>query len=222
MTPELDIALTALRVEFAAEITSGQIVHLGFSNCRRKNNQKTGPWSEHSWENAVDVMLKAGHDHKALDKPLGDRIAKWMRSHPELWSEVFWQIASHFDHVHGTANPRRNPDNKRIPPCAGGPVEPEPSPSLGATLLTLMTDDTEQEEDDMWQYLTANEDLVQHAWNQGWLKPKTEATLEFFVAAVRSGDINEPTWPDFKNFRVAVTNGIALSAGRIGLDDTLL
>jgi hypothetical protein len=67
--------------------------------------------------------------------------------------------------------------------------------------------------EDMWHYLTVGEDLVKHAWNQGWLQPKTEATLEFFVAAVKSGEINEPTWPDFRNFRVAVTNGIALSAG---------
>ncbi len=67
--------------------------------------------------------------------------------------------------------------------------------------------------EDMWQYLTVGEDLVKHAWSQGWLQPKTEKTLEFFVAAVKSGEINEPTWPDFRNFRVAVTNGIALGAG---------
>jgi len=55
---------------------------------------------------------------------------------------------------------------------------------------------------------------VQHAWDQGWLQPKTQATLDFFLAAVTSGEINDPTWGDFRNFRVAVTNGIALSAGR--------
>jgi hypothetical protein len=53
-------------------------------------------------------------------KRVGDRVAAWMRSHPELWSEVFWQIALHYNHVHGTANPRRNYDNKQTPPCAGG------------------------------------------------------------------------------------------------------
>lgn len=74
--------------------------------------------------------------------------------------------------------------------------------------------DSEEEKDDMWQYLTVGEELVQHAFDQGWLEPKTQTTLDFFIAAVRSGEINEPTWPDFRNFRVAVTNGIALSAGR--------
>jgi hypothetical protein len=44
-----------------------------------------------------------------------------MRRRPDLWSETFWQIAAHYDHVHGTATPRRNPDNKQVPPCAGGP-----------------------------------------------------------------------------------------------------
>jgi hypothetical protein len=83
-------------------------------------------------------------------------------------------------------------------------------------LLRVMagTVKAEEEEDDMWQYLTVGEDLVQHAWDQGWLKPKTQATLDFFIAAVRSGEINEPTWGDFRNFRVAVTNGIALGVGK--------
>ncbi len=80
---------------------------------------------------------------------------------------------------------------------------------MGMLLATVK----DVEEDDMWLYLTVGENLVEHAWNQGWLQPKTQKTLDFFVAAVRSGDINEPTWPDFRNFRVAVTNGIALSAG---------
>ena len=70
------------------------------------------------------------------------------------------------------------------------------------------------EEDDMWQYLTVDEALVRHAFEQGWLKPKTETTLNFFLDAVRSGEINNPEFGDFRNFRVAVTNGIALSAGK--------
>jgi hypothetical protein len=47
-----------------------------------------------------------------------------MRSRPDLWSEVFWQVFAHFDHVHGTANPRMNFDNQQIPPCAGGVTPP--------------------------------------------------------------------------------------------------
>ena len=70
------------------------------------------------------------------------------------------------------------------------------------------------EEDDMWQYLTVDETLVRHAFEQGWLEPKNETTLNFFLDAAKSGEINNPKFGDFRNFRVAVTNGIALSAGR--------
>lgn len=117
MTAQLTRALAALREEFADEIASGDIRHLGTTNCRYKNNDPDDGWSEHAWPNAVDVMLRNWSGRRAL----GDRIARWMRDHPELWSEVFWQIAAHFDHVHGTATPRRNYDNKQVPPCAGGP-----------------------------------------------------------------------------------------------------
>ena len=126
MTAQLTTAMAALRKEFQPEITNGLIVHLGTTNCRRKNNTETGPWSEHAWPNAVDVMLKripgtASPTPEA--KALGYRIAKWMRTNPQLWSEVFWQVAAHFDHVHGTATPRANFDNKQVPPCAGGPPD---------------------------------------------------------------------------------------------------
>ena len=67
-------------------------------------------------------------------------------------------------------------------------------------------------EDDMWQFLTVNEELVRHAFAQGWLQPKTEKTLDFFLDAVKSGEINDPDFGDFRNFRVAVTNGVVLSA----------
>lgn len=113
---------------------------------------------------------------------------------------------------------RRKPD-----PKWGGSTNPmsglrtatiaELGPAMGM-LRRNFSPITELEGDDMWRYLTVGEDLIRHAWNQGWLQPKTEATLDFFIAAVRSGEINEPTWGDFRNFRVAVTNGIALSAGK--------
>ena len=122
-TPELGKAMVALRKAFASEISTGVISSLGTYNCRRKNNTSDGPWSEHAWPNAVDVMLKripGTATPTAEAKAAGYRIARWMKDHPELWSEVFWQVAAHFDHVHGTAHPRRNYDNEQIPPCAGG------------------------------------------------------------------------------------------------------
>lgn len=117
MTPELELALADFLTFYSPEINRGEIRHIGTFNCRRKNNKPGAPWSEHSWPNAADIMLKNWSGRKAL----GDDIAAYMRARPNLWSEVFWQIPAHYDHVHGTANPRRNHDNKQIPPCAGGP-----------------------------------------------------------------------------------------------------
>jgi len=128
MTAELDRGIEALKIEFGVELASGDISHLGTYNCRRKNNTATGPWSEHAWPNAVDVMLRDWPGRNAL----GDRIAAWMRQHPELWSEVFWEIPFHWNHVHGTANPRRNYDNQQVPPCAGGDDMPLSSEDLDA------------------------------------------------------------------------------------------
>jgi hypothetical protein len=122
LTPELDRAIDDLRREFPADFANRNIIRIGVTNCRTKNNKPGGPWSEHAWSNAGDIMLRNWPGRKAL----GDRIAAYMRSRPDLWSEVFWWIQAHFDHVHGTAKPRRNPDNKQVPPCAGGPIEPDP------------------------------------------------------------------------------------------------
>lgn len=151
MTPQLTRAMAALRREFAAEIEAGLIVHLGTTNCRRKNNKPGAPWSEHSWPNAVDVMLKRIPGTRTPTPgatAVGYRVAAWMRAHPELWAEVYWQVAGHYDHVHGTAAPRMNHDNKQVPPCAG------PTPTGGGeggpkiqeeADLAILTDDEQRE-----------------------------------------------------------------------------
>ena len=114
MTPELKKFIDALRVQFKRYFDSGEIYHLGITNCRTKNNKPGGAWSEHAWSNAVDIMLAT------IDGKPGDEIAAWARSRPDLASEVFWKVYAHHNHVHVTANPRRNYDNKQVPPCAGG------------------------------------------------------------------------------------------------------
>lgn len=131
MTVELDRGITALRTEFKTEIDAGLIYHLGITNCRRKNNRPSAPWSEHAWPNAVDVMIRNFPGRQAL----GDRIARWMRSRPDLWSEVFWWIQAHFDHVHGTANPRRNYDNQQVPACAPSLTRQPTDPNKGDDML---------------------------------------------------------------------------------------
>lgn len=117
MTTELARLLVEIRSVYTPEIASGAIWHFGTFNCRRKNNTANGPWSEHAWPNAVDIMLTTGPSRK----PLGDRIAAWAHARPDLVSETFWWVTFHYDHVHLTAAPRRNFDNKQVPPCAGGP-----------------------------------------------------------------------------------------------------
>jgi hypothetical protein len=117
MTPELKAALDDLQAALPNEFA--QVVHVGVTNCRHKNNDDDQPWSEHAWSNAADLMLTTGAPATGSAKLAGDRLAAYMRSRPDLWSEVFWQIAAHYNHPHGTAAPRKNFDNEQIPPCAG-------------------------------------------------------------------------------------------------------
>lgn len=82
-----------------------------------------------------------------------------------------------------------------------------------ARVAALLTNPTQ--EDDMWQYLNIDESLVRHAWDQGWLQPKTTATLNYFLnnlAELQKGDqsaVAAGFREDWLNFRRAVTNGIA-------------
>lgn len=150
MTAELDRGVAALKARFDSSVW----VRLGTQgDCRRKNHSPTGPYSEHAWPggNAVDVMLGGDSRRDPDVKRRGDLVAAWMRSRPDLWSEVFWQVAAHFDHVHGTANPRRNYDNKQIPPCAGGPSTPPEEDALA-----ILTDDEQVE---LQKFLQLLEDM---------------------------------------------------------------
>lgn len=115
MTPELKKFDDAAQVAFPSEFASGAIFNLGVTNCRRKNNTATGPWSEHSWSNAKDYGIKNWQTPEG--NAVGDRFARWARA-SGLASEVFWEVAQHFNHVHVTATPRKNFDNKQVPPCA--------------------------------------------------------------------------------------------------------
>jgi hypothetical protein len=114
MTPEMQALDNEVRRVFAKDITAGRIgVIGGVTNCRRKNNKPGNPYSEHSWSNAKDYKITP------IRGEAGDRLAAWARKSP-LVSQTFWKIDLHLDHVHLTANPRRNFDDQQIPPCAGG------------------------------------------------------------------------------------------------------
>jgi hypothetical protein len=67
---------------------------------------------------------------------------------------------------------------------------------------------TRSEEDDMWQYVNVDESLVRHAWNEGWLQPKTTATLNYFLSLIPELQKAVSANPDHANFRRAVTNGL--------------
>lgn len=73
----------------------------------------------------------------------------------------------------------------------------------------LVADLMTGEVDDMWEYLTVDAAAVRLWWDRGYLLPKTQATLDYYLDAVRTGEINNPAWGDYRNFRKAVTNGIA-------------
>jgi len=161
MTPELKAFVDALRAKFPQYFSSGEIYSLGVTNCRTKNNKVDGPWSEHSWSNAVDIMLRT------VDGVPGDKIAAWARSRPDLASEVFWKIFAHHNHVHVTANPRRNYDNKQIPPCAGG--------------------EENEGEEDMEQVLRL---FVTEAIAKGWLGWPVEGTFWLNLCKLP----NDPQW----------------------------
>lgn len=129
-------------------------------------------------------------------------ICEFMRWNPQT------RLIGHREWTSRKVDPNWNGNTNPMPGLRSATIA-----ELGPLSRLSQIASTTEQEDDMWQYLTVGEDLVQHAFNQGWLRPKSEDTLNFFIAAVRSGEINEPTWPDFRNFRVAVTNGIARSAG---------
>ena len=81
------------------------------------------------------------------------------------------------------------------------------------------------EEGDMWNYFNINETFVRNAWDQGWLLPKTQATLDYFLAnlAELQKGSQSAVRPDFQadwlNFRRAVSNGIALQKPGTGTVD---
>lgn len=72
-----------------------------------------------------------------------------------------------------------------------------------------VTWDTGEGDVEMWQYLNIDESLVRHAWNQGWLQPKTQATLDYFIGLIPELQKSVSANPDWLNFRRAVSNGIA-------------
>lgn len=71
------------------------------------------------------------------------------------------------------------------------------------------------EEDDMFDYIDIDESLVRHAWSMGWIQPKTQASLDYFLGLIP--ELNNPnsTNPDVRNFKKAVANGIARSAAGV-------
>lgn len=75
-------------------------------------------------------------------------------------------------------------------------------------------------EEDMWDWITIDESLVRHAWAMGWLKPKTQKTLDYFLGLLPELQDPRSTNADVANFKRAVANGIARSAGLGGGADT--
>jgi hypothetical protein len=105
-------AIAAIRAEvlyrFNVDFAASKLRDGGVYNRRRVfNRPPPAPWSEHAWGNAWDV---------GCTPEAGDRLAAWARDEPSLVAQTLWRVAGHFDHVHLTGAPRRNPDGQRTPP----------------------------------------------------------------------------------------------------------
>lgn len=66
----------------------------------------------------------------------------------------------------------------------------------------------------MWQYANIDESLVRRAWENGYIHPKTEQALKYFLdnlGELQKGDqaaVAPGFREDWLNFRRAVTNGV--------------
>lgn len=76
--------------------------------------------------------------------------------------------------------------------------------------------------DDMWEWVTIDESLIRYASSRGWYKKPdgtpdlSQGTVDYFLANLANGNLLDPAWGDYGNWRRAVANGIARSAGTAG------
>jgi hypothetical protein len=98
-TPNVQTILDGVVAEFP------QVRH-GAWACRRIAGTIT--WSQHSWENAVDIFVSP---------ILGDQVYSFIREeYAEHVKVILWRVKNHFDHVH--VDPW--PTGIATPPCKGG------------------------------------------------------------------------------------------------------
>ena len=99
--------------------------------CRHIKDDPNRPWSQHSWENALDIGVP--------NAPTGWTVYTWLitnRSRLSLSTICFKGLggcdaADHQTHIHVSGAPKL----KGTPPCAGGDAAPEPKPEKPRTFL---------------------------------------------------------------------------------------
>jgi hypothetical protein len=119
-----------------------QVSNLGTFACRRIFGRPApAPWSEHAWGNAWDI----GGSTAVLSA-----VARYLAQQPYA-AQVLWQgrdlvtgasVEDHYNHVHISGRPLRNPNGTAVPPCAGGVgaavgaavAPPMPLPAPAATV----------------------------------------------------------------------------------------
>lgn len=85
-----------------------------------KKIKGTNTWSQHSWGNALDIMVP--------DLRTGDKVASWLTINRARFGTgtMLWRVKDHYDHVHIEGLPKMTGN----PPAAGGR---QPAPSPGAS-----------------------------------------------------------------------------------------
>lgn len=185
-TPNVDAVIDWVEAEYP------DLPRIQTTNCRPIAGSST--WSQHSWANAADIFV---------DRQTGDELAPQLRTMfgPHIRT-LLWQVKDHYDHIHVDFWPT----GISTPPCAGGTLRVRYRDGTVGDTFTLTI---QSKGDDMWEYLNIDESLVRHAWEQGWLQPKTTSTLNYFLGLLPELQKAESANPDWLNFRRAVTNGIA-------------
>lgn len=92
-TPAAERAETAVRNRFLDKLKS-----VGQYNRRKISGSST--WSQHSWGNALDFMVKGSS--LAEMKKNGDPIFAWLNANRTALGirVLLWQVKDHYDHIH--------------------------------------------------------------------------------------------------------------------------
>ncbi|MCI0679657.1 MAG: hypothetical protein L0Z63_11540 [Actinobacteria bacterium] len=178
-----------------------RIICLGWANHPGAGGPYTVPSGVIPANNGRPYIFGWEHEGGILESDWGDSFRIFMgRCHAATLDWLGLDERSHLEHKTWATPPGRKIDR------------------LGYTLEGARAEvvANQTKEDDMWDWITIDDSLVRHAWNQGWLLPKNLATLDYFLGLIPELSNPNSANVDVANFKRAVANGIARSAGAVG------